>query len=79
MPRARSFIATRCGAGARPTEGFPTYGRLAGRDLEEAGIRPVEIGTVMFGKRDAISGEESAASMELVRLALPRRVRPGAA
>jgi tryptophanase len=40
----------------------------------EAGIRAVEIGTVMFGKHDANSGVESAASMELVRLALPRRV-----
>jgi tryptophanase len=38
------------------------------------GIRGVEIGTVMFGKRDAQSGEELPASRELVRLAIPRRV-----
>jgi tryptophanase len=36
------------------------------------GIRGVEIGTVMFGLRP--DGVEAAASMDLVRLALPRRV-----
>jgi len=38
----------------------------------EGGIRGVEIGTVMFGLHP--DGTETAASMELVRLAIPRRV-----
>jgi tryptophanase len=38
----------------------------------EAGVRGVEIGTVMFGLRP--DGSESPAGMDLVRLAIPRRV-----
>ena len=39
----------------------------------EAGIRCVEIGTVMFGA-DPHTGEERPARLDLVRLAIPRRV-----
>ena len=38
----------------------------------EAGIRGVEIGTVMFGQKP--DGSEAPAAMDLVRLAVPRRV-----
>ena len=38
------------------------------------GIRSCEIGSVMFGKTDPTSGEFEPAKLEMVRLAIPRRV-----
>jgi tryptophanase len=41
---------------------------------KNGGIRGVEIGSIMFGKKDKETGQEIPAAMELVRLAFPRRV-----
>lgn len=53
-------------------QNFPAQS-LACRLYLEGGVRGVEIGTLMFGRRDA-KDNFLAAPMELVRLAMPRRV-----
>lgn len=52
---------------------FPAQA-LAVALYREYGIRGVEIGTVMFGKRDPTTGRHIHPELELVRLAIPRRV-----
>ncbi len=56
-----------------PPSQFP--GQVLCAELyRKGGIRGVEIGSVMFGKKDPETGAEIPAEMELVRLAFPRRV-----
>lgn len=56
-----------------PHEQFPAQA-LAVALYREYGIRGVEIGTVMFGKKDPASGRTIHPELEMVRLAIPRRV-----
>lgn len=56
-----------------PTHQFPGQA-IACALYIEGGIRSCEIGSIMFGKTDPDTGEHVAPSMELVRLAFPRRV-----
>ena len=55
-----------------PSEQFPGV-VLANELYVEGGVRGVEIGAAMFGKKDA-EGRHVPPPMELVRLAIPRRV-----
>lgn len=56
-----------------PRESFPGQ-TLAVELYRRGGIRAVEIGTVMFGGVDPDTGEVTPAPLDLVRLAIPRRV-----
>jgi len=54
-----------------PPEQYPAQA-LAVELYRSGGVRGVEIGSVMFGRRNA-DGSETPSAMELVRLAIPRR------
>jgi tryptophanase len=56
-----------------PVEQYPGQALVCAL-YERGGVRGVEIGSGMFGKLDLETGSESYAAMDLVRLAIPRRV-----
>jgi tryptophanase len=56
-----------------PPPQFPAQA-LACAFYEEGGIRGVEVGTLMFGGLDPVTGARRVAPIELLRLAIPRRV-----
>ena len=55
-----------------PPHEYPAQA-LAVELYRRGGVRGVEIGTVMFGRPDPAGGPDIPGSMELVRLAIPRR------
>jgi len=56
-----------------PPEQYPGQALVCAL-YEFGGLRGVEIGSAMFGKTDPATGKETFSSMDLVRLAIPRRV-----
>lgn len=56
-----------------PQDHFPAQS-LAATLYRGHGIRGVEIGTVMFGKKEPATGRTIHPELEMVRLAIPRRV-----
>lgn len=56
-----------------PVEQYPGQALVCAL-YQTGGVRGSEIGSAMFGRRDSKSGAETFAPMDLVRLAIPRRV-----
>ncbi|HZT41542.1 MAG TPA: tryptophanase [Chthonomonadaceae bacterium] len=56
-----------------PIEQYPGQALVCAL-YEIGGVRGVEVGSAMFGKHDPETGDETYAAMDLVRLAIPRRV-----
>jgi tryptophanase len=56
-----------------PDQQFPGWSRSAAL-YEHAGVRACEIGNVMFGRQDETTGAWHWPPLDLVRLAIPRRV-----
>jgi tryptophanase len=56
-----------------PPHQFPAQALTAAL-YEESGVRGVEIGSSCFGRTDPVTGDFIPARLELMRLAIPRRV-----
>ncbi|MFH1011461.1 MAG: tryptophanase [bacterium] len=67
------FIDARRFASHIPQSQFPAQALVVAM-YREAGIRAVEIGSLMFAETDPESGQIRYPGLELVRLAIPRRV-----
>jgi tryptophanase len=67
------FIDARAMLSHIPPHQYPGQA-LAATMYVEAGIRPVEIGQVVFGRATADGSPEAPAALDLLRLTIPRRV-----
>jgi len=67
------YLDARRFASQIPPEQFPGQA-IAVELYRTSGVRAVEVGSFMFRRKDAVTGAISAPDLELVRLAIPRRV-----